>query len=140
MQHTYGMARTLPAGVPPTLRSRLEVARLETLALMRALDQLHLADHLADHPTLNTMYELDADCGEALQVLLQPAASSINWKAMVRDTEASLRRLPPARDRVRQLLDPADRERLLTREPLLRHSLDPTEAYNGIHDPAADFR
>jgi hypothetical protein len=107
---------------------------------MRALDRLHLADHLVDHSALRTMYELDADCGEALLVLHRPASFAIDWRAMTRDTEASLRRLPAARDRVRQLIDPGGRAQLLAVEPILRDALDPAEAYHGLPNHNADIR
>ena len=135
--HPRAVSRKLPAVVPTTLRSRLEIARLDTLALMRALDHLHLAGDLLAHPALRGLFDLDADCAEALSVLLRPPAFAIDWRAMVRDTEATLRRLPAAREKVRLLMGLDDRARLLAHEPDLRGALDPAEAYNGISGPAA---
>lgn len=140
LRHTREVSRKLPAVVPATLRSRLEIARLDTLALMRALDQLHLAGDLLAHPTLRGLFELDADCAEALSVLLRPPGFAIDWGAMVRDTEATLRRLPAAREKVRRLMGPDDLAQLLAREPALRESLDAAEAYNGTQGPTARVR
>ena len=140
LRHTRAMSRKLPASVPTTLRPRLEVARLENLALMRTLDHLHLADHLVAHPDLRDLFELDANCAEALSVLHRPPSFAIDWRKMVRETEGSLLRLSAAREKVRQLIDPADRAQLLTLEPALRESLSPTEAYNGIPGHAATIR
>lgn len=140
LRHTRAMPRKLPASVPTTLRPRLEVARLENLALMRALDRLHLADHLVAHPAMRAFFELEADCGEALAVLHRPPSFAINWRVMVHETEASLQRLSAAREKVRQLIDPADRTQLVALEPILRESLDPAEAYNGLPSHAARIR
>lgn len=140
LRHTREVSRKLPAVVPPTLRSRLEIARLDTLALMRALDHLHLAGDLLAHPMLRGLFELDADCAEALSVLLRPPGFAIDWTAMVRDTEATLRRLPAAREKVRRLMGPDDLAQLLAHELALRESLGAAEAYNGIQGPTARIR
>lgn len=140
MRHSHEVSRKLPAVVPSTLRSRLEIARLDSLALMRALDHLHLAGDLLAHPALRGLFEFDADCAEALSVLLRPPGFAIDWRAMVRDTEATLRRLPAARDKVRLMMGPDDRAKLLALEPAMRESLDATEAYNGIQDATARNR
>ncbi len=140
LRHTRAVSHNLPPSVPTTLRPRLEGARLENLALMRALDRLHLADHLVTHPDMRAFFALEADCGEALAVLHRPPSFAINWRTMVRETEASLRRLPAAREKVRQLIDPADRTQLLALEPILRESIDPAEAYDGLQSHAARIR
>lgn len=124
------MAAKTSRYVPPDLRARLEQARLDTLALMRTLDRLHLADSLVEHPTFRTMFELDADCAEALCVMNRPATFKIDWRAMVRDTEVSLRKLPAAREAVRATLDPHRRAMLAQFEGTTRAALDPAEAYN----------
>ncbi len=118
--------------VPPDLRARLEHARLDNLALMRALDWHHLGDHLTEDPALLAFGELEADCAEALQVILSPPSFTISWGQMVRDTESSLRALPEARERVRALLGPADQEVLRRSEAAIRDSADPSDAYNDI--------
>lgn len=140
LRHTRAVPPKLPASVPTTLHPRLASARLENLALMRALDRLHLADHLVAHPDMRAFFDLEADCGEALAVLHRPPSFAINWRTMVRETEASLKRLPAAREKVRRLIDPADRTQLLALEPILRESLDPAEAYDGLPSHTARIR
>ena len=82
------------------------------------------------------LFQLDADCAEALWALDQPAGS-LDFKAMVRDTLASLHQLPDAREQVRTRLPPAVSPRVMEFEKAIRTSLDPTEAYNDVpgHDP-----
>ena len=123
--------------VPVDLRARLEQARLETLALLRALDQAALAPRDLPHPALATLAALDADCGEALWALDHPRAA-LDRDAMVRDTLASLDALADARAQVRLGVPAAWRPRLQTLEPLIRVTLDPREAYNDL--PGADPR
>jgi hypothetical protein len=78
----------------------LETARLDTLALLRALDRAMIPLPQLPHAELHQLYQLDADCAEALWALEQPAGS-LDFAAMVRDTLASLQQLPAARDIVR---------------------------------------
>lgn len=120
------------AVVPTTLRPRLEAARLDNLALMRVLDGSGLGDPYLHDPAMRAFFELDADCAEALAVMLRPPGFAINWHAMLRDTEATLRRLPAARQRVRVLVAPESWEALAAEEVSLRASLAPHEAYNDI--------
>jgi hypothetical protein len=82
---------------------------------------------------LASLYELDADCAEALWALDQPKGS-LNLKTMVRDTLASLARLQAAREAVRARLHRYPS--LSQLEPAIRAGLDPDEAYNDI--PADD--
>ena len=46
---------------PPDLRARLEAARLDTLALLRALDHAGLAPAHLPPPHIHDLYELAAD-------------------------------------------------------------------------------
>lgn len=117
--------------IPPDLRSRLEEARLHTLALLRALDQTRVSPAHLPQPHTHHLFELDADCAEALWALDQPAGS-LDFKAMVRDTLASLHELPDAREQVRARLPPAVSPRVMEIEKAIRASLDPTEAYNDV--------
>jgi hypothetical protein len=126
--------------VPTTLRPRLEGARLENLPLMRALDRLHLADHLVTHPDRHAFLELEADCEEALVAQHCPPSFAINWRTMVCETEASLWWLPTAREKVRQLIDPADRAQLPALEAILRESIDPAETHEGLQSHTARIR
>lgn len=117
--------------IPKDLRSRLEKERLDTLALLRALDQSFVIPSHLPQPHTHELFELDADCVEALWALDQPPGP-LDLKAMVRDTLTSLGDLPDAREQVRNRLRPTDRERVLAIEPDIRARLDPREAYNDI--------
>ena len=112
------------------MRARLEQARLETLALLRALDA-GLAPPGAPTAPLAALAEADADCGEALWALDQPPGT-IDVAAMVRDTTATLARLPRTRQQVREALSPQTRDHITHLERALRPTLDPREAYNDI--------
>ena len=85
------------------LRARLEAARLDLLALFRALDSLLLAQH--QPPELRAILELDADCAEAL-VVLDRSPARLNLAAMTRDTLASLDDIPRARHKFLGTLPP----------------------------------
>jgi len=117
--------------IPEDLRFRIEKARLDTLALLRALDHIRVLPPDLPQPHTHQLFELDADCAEALWALDQPSGS-LDFEAMVRDTLASLEELPAAREQVRRRLPHAVRPRVLKIEPIIRASLDPREAYNQI--------
>ena len=117
--------------IPADLRARLEVARLETLALLRALDQALIPLPRLPHAELQQLSQLDADCAEALWALDHPIGS-VDVAAMVRDTLASLQHLPAARDVVRTRI-PAP-ARVAALESSIRAELDPREAYNDVPD------
>ena len=126
------------AFIPPELRSRLEAARLDTLALLRAIDQAFVPPALLPQRQAQQLYELDADCAEALWALDQPAGS-LDFKAMVRDSLRSLEGLPEAREQVRTRLPLATLPRVRRLEKAIRASLHPSEAYNDVpgRDPQA---
>jgi hypothetical protein len=119
-----------PAGVPANLRARLEQARLDTLALLRALDH-GLGAHDAPTAPLATLAEADADCAEALWALDQPPGM-LEIAAMVRDTLATLARLPHTRQLVRDALLQPTRDQVTRLERDIRATLDAREAYNDI--------
>ena len=121
--------------IPPDLRARLEAARLDTLALVRALDHARLASTHVPHPHIYDLLALDADCAEALWALDQPAGS-LDLRAMLRDTLASLNALPEARQQVRARLPATATPSVLTLETTIRAGLDPSEAYNDV--PSGD--
>jgi hypothetical protein len=125
------MPRRSPGPVPPDLRSRLEEARLDTLALVRALDQATLPRRRLPQPYTDELFELDADCAEALWGLDQPAGS-LDLKAMVRDTLASLDELPQARQEVRARLPRAIATTVTKFEKAIRSGLGQREAYNDV--------
>jgi hypothetical protein len=118
------------AVVPPDFRARLEAARLDTLALLRALDR-GLGSHPAPTAPLVTLAHEDADCGEALWALDQPPRT-LDLVAMVRDTTATLTRLPRTRQHVRDALPPLTRDHVAQLERVIRAALDPREAYNDV--------
>jgi len=118
------------AAVPTDLRARLEAARLDTLALLRALDHAR-GSHPAPEASLAVLAVQDADCAEALWALDQPGRT-LNLTAMVRDTTATLTRLPRTRHHVRDALPPPTRDAVAQLEPVIRAALDPREAYNDI--------
>jgi len=116
--------------VPTDLRPRLEAARLDTLALLRALDHAHVPP-TALQPQLNALFQLDADCAEALWALDQPAGT-LDLALMVRDTMASLQALPAARQHVRDRLPKQAIGTFHNLESAIRAALDPREAYNDM--------
>lgn len=119
------------ADVPPDLRTRLETARLDLLALFRALDQMSLTADQIPQRLLRQLFELDADCVEALWGLDQPCGK-LNLQAMVRDTLAALRQLPAACSRLRDNLPPSAHSTLAQLESNIRLRLNPAEAYNMV--------
>ena len=118
------------APVPPGFRARLEAARLDTLALLRALDH-SLGAQPAPAAPLATLADQDAGCAEALWALDQ-RAGTLNLPAMVRDTLATLTHLPDTRQQVRNALSRPTRDRVAQLEPAIRAALDPREAYNDV--------
>src|SRR5580693_2872862 len=96
------MARRSSAQIPPDLRPRLETARLDLLALFRALDRMDLTPAEIPQRLLRQLFELDADYVEALWALDQPSGS-LDMHAMLRDTLAALEQLPQACSRFRTI-------------------------------------
>jgi len=121
------------AHVPGDLRARLEQARLDTLALLRALDH-GLGAHQAPAASLAALADADADCAEALWALDQPPGT-LDLAAMVRDTLATLTRLPQTRQDVRDALPQPLRHQVSGLERDIRATLDGREAYNDIPGP-----
>lgn len=117
--------------LPPDFRSRLERARLDSLALFRALDRLDLPAREIPQGLLRALFDLDADYAEALWALDQ-AHGRFNLPAMLRDTLAALDRLPWAQAKLRQELPSSIQPRLHALESAIRGALDPREAYNDI--------
>jgi hypothetical protein len=120
--------------VPPSpadLRGGLERARLDTLAILRALDQARLPARDLPQSALAHLAAFDADCAEALWALDQPVGG-LDLHAMVRDTLASLDALTDARAQIRARLPLDVRARLERLEPVIRATLDPIEAYNDV--------
>src|SRR5215510_9054546 len=101
MLHAWAMART--AEIPPDLRLRLEAARLDLLALFRALDRMDLSPAEIPQRLIRQLFELDADYVEALWALDQPPGS-VDLRVMLRDTLAALDQLAEACARFRKNL------------------------------------
>jgi hypothetical protein len=133
MFHAEPMIHRSPPSIPPDLRARLEAARLDLLALFRALDQMDLTALEIPQRLLQQLFELDADYAEALWALDQPP-ESFDLRAMLRDTLAALEQLPKACTRFRKNLPKRAHPILLSLEPVVRNSLDIREAYNMIPD------
>jgi hypothetical protein len=125
------MGRRPAVKIPADLRSRLETARLDLLALFRALDRMDLSPDDIPQRIIQQLFELDADYAEALWALDQPPAS-LDLHAMIGDTLAALQQLPEACSRFRSNLPPRAHPRLTHLEITIRKSLDPTEAYSMI--------
>lgn len=66
LRHAQGMELRSPVRIPADLRSRLESARLNLLALFRALDQMDLTPAEIPQRLMRQLFELDADYAEAL--------------------------------------------------------------------------
>ena len=125
------MARRSPAQIPPDLRPRLEAARLDLLALFRALDRMDLTPAEIPQRLIQQLFELDADYVEALWALDQPSGG-LNMYAMLRDTLAALEQLPHACSRFRNHLPSRVHSTLDTLEVTVRNRLSPDEAYNMV--------
>src|SRR6266545_4949608 len=131
MRHARAMTRRSQVEIPTDLRSQLEAARLDLLALFRALDQMDLAPVEIPQRLIRQLFELDADCAEALWALDQPPGT-LDINLMLRDTLAALEQLPEATSRLRKNLPSRAHPVLAKLELTVRQSLLPTEAYNMV--------
>lgn len=131
MRHARAMARRFTAEIPVDLRARLERARLDLLALFRALDRMDLSPAEIPQRLIRQLFELDADYVEALWALDQPPAS-LNRHAMLRDTLAALEQLPEACARLRNDLPHHAHDILAQLEITVRRGLNPAEAYSMV--------
>lgn len=127
------MARRSQVEIPSDLRARLQAARLNLLALFRALDRMHLTPEQIPQRLIRQLFELDADYVEALWGLDQPPGK-LNLPAMLRDTLAALEQLPAACSRFRKSLPPHAQPTLSQLELTIRVNLNPAEAYNVVPD------
>src|SRR5450432_4574684 len=127
------MVHRSAAQIPPDLRARLETARLDLLALFRALDRMSLTPQQIPQRLIRQLFELDADYVEALWGLDQPPGK-LNLQLMLRDTLAALDQLPTACSRLRKNLPPRTLPTLSQLELAIRANLNPAEAYNMLPD------
>lgn len=125
------MSRRQQTEIPADLRPRLEAARLDLLALFRALDRMDLSPNEIPQRLIRQLFELDADYVEALWALDQPPGS-LDAKAMLRDTLAALEQLPEMVAHFRKNLPTRAHPKLGTLEAAIRKSLNPSEAYNMV--------
>jgi len=131
MRHARAMTRRSQVAVPADLRARLEAARLDLLALFRALDRMDLAPAEIPQRLIRQLFELDADYAEALWALDQPAGA-LDLRLMLRDTLAALEQFPEASNRLRKNLPSRARPALAQLEATVRQGLLPAEAYNMV--------
>jgi hypothetical protein len=124
------MARTSEE-IPTDLRARLETARLDLLALFRALDRMNLTPQQIPQRLIRQLFELDADYVEALWGLDQPPGK-LNLRAMLRDTLAALEQLPAACSQLRKNLPSQTQLPLSRLELTIRTNLNSAEAYNMV--------
>lgn len=124
-----------PVVIPADLRSRLETARLDLLALFRALDQMDLTAIEIPQSVLRQLFELDADYAEALWALDQPPGR-FKLRAMLRDTSAALQRMPQLVTKFRRMLPQRAQSTLPSLERSVRKNLHPAEAYNMVFSRA----
>jgi hypothetical protein len=131
MRDAQGMAHRSPLAIPGDLRARLEVARLDLLALFRTLDRMHLSPAEIPQGLLRQLFELDGDLAEALWALDQPEGS-LDRRAMLRDTLTALDQLSPACARFRKQLPARAQPTLEQLEGSVRKALNSKEAYNMV--------
>jgi hypothetical protein len=127
--------RRSPVVIPADLRTSLEAARLDLLALFRALDQMDLTAGEIPQSLLRQLFELDADYAEALWALDQPPARC-KLRAMLRDTSAALERMPQLLAKFHKMLPPRAHAKLPALERAVRKNLNPREAYSMV--PSGD--
>lgn len=125
------MARCLAPELPADLRPRLEHARLDLLALFRALDRMHLPASEIPQRLIRQLFELDADFAEALWALDQPSGTQ-DFRAVLRDTSASLEQLVPACSRFRNKLPARSHSSLAGLEMTIRGQLTQDDAYSMV--------
>ncbi len=131
MRHARAMARQSQLAIPADLRARLESARLDLLALFRALDRMDLTPAEIPQRLIRQLFELDADYAEALWALDQPSGA-LDLTLMLRDTLAALEQLPEASNRLRKNLPKRAHPVLARLEITVRQNLQPAEAYNMV--------
>jgi hypothetical protein len=137
MRDARDMAHRSTPAIPGDLRARLEVARLDLLALFRALDRMDLSAREIPQRLLRQLFETDADYAEALWVLDQ-VEGSLDRRAMLRDTLKALDQLPSATTQFRKQLPARAHPTLEQLESNIRQALNPKEAYNMV--PGRDPR
>lgn len=131
MRDARGMAHRSPLPMLGDLRARREVARLDLLALFRALDRMDLSPKQIPQGLLRQLFAKDADYAEALWALDQPEVS-VDHRALLRDTLTALDQLPSACAQFWKQLPAHAYPALEQLERTLRKKLNPKEAYNMV--------
>ena len=131
MRDALDMAHRSSLEIPGDLRARLEVARLDLLALFRALDRMDLSPDEIPQGLLRQLLERDADFAEALWALDQ-LEGSLDRRAMLRDTLTALDQLPSACAQFRKQLPARPHPTLEQLEGSVRKALNSKEAYNMV--------
>src|SRR5437879_11328697 len=129
MRDALDMAHRSSLEIPGDLRARLEVARLDLLALFRALDRMDLSAEEIPQRLLRQLFDRDADYAEALWALDQ---GSLDRRAMLRDTLTALDQLPSVCARFRKQLPARAHPTLEQLEGSVRKALNSKEAYNMV--------
>ena len=117
--------------IPADLRARLEQARLDALALFRALDQLDITADEMPQQLLRDLFELDADYAEALWALDQPP-TALDFDSMVADTLASLAEFKAVRASFVGELPPRSSSPLEKHRAHIRSTLRLDDAYRQV--------
>lgn len=131
MRDALDMAHRSSLEIPGDLRARLEVARLDLLALFRALDRMDLSAQEIPQRLLRQLFERDADYAEALWALDQ-VEGSLDRSSTFRDTLKALDQLPSASAKFRKQLPARAHPTLEDLEASIRPSLNPTAAYSMV--------
>lgn len=131
MRDALNMAHRSSLEIPGDLRARLEVARLDLLALFRALDRMDLTAQEIPQRLLRQLFERDADYAEALWALDQ-VEGRLDRSTMLRDTLKALDQLPSASARFRKQLPARAHPTLEHLEASIRPALNPKEAYSMV--------
>ena len=117
--------------IPAELRARLEAARLDLLALFRALDQMDLTALEIPQSLLRQLFELNADYAEALYALDQPPRR-FKLQAILPDPSTALERMPQLLARFRTMRPPRAHAKLPALQEPVRKNLNPREAYRMV--------
>jgi len=130
--------RLVRTRVPASWEKKLKLARLDLLALFRAIDQLPIDARELHQQTLHELFDIDGDCAEALWILDEPAVK-FDMRRMMRDTRASLGCLAETRDRLMFYLTPPRQAALEDKVRAVRATLTEQDAWHAIpgKDPTA---
>ncbi len=131
MRYLFDMPKNSRTTIPADLRSHLETARLDLLAIFRALDQMDLNPSEIPQRLIHQLFELDADYAEALWALDQPIGY-IDPKLMLRDTLAALHQLPSILTLFEKNLPKRVHRTFELLKTKIREKLNPSEAYNQV--------